>query len=365
MVIYTCECCNYETPNITNHKRHLLTQKHINNDKFVRLKDEIIILKNDTTKINEKVNNLKDNTTKINQIVNNLKDNTTKINDKVNNLKDNTIKINDKVNNLKDNTKKINLTMNNLKDDTEKIKIDTKNQINNAVIKQNKFNRSVMTILTQEFAENPSLEKINEEDFIKELELEYNAKINEKDCKLQLLIIQDFKNKRLIDTISKLILKFLKKEETSLQSIFNTDCSRGNYATKLDSTWLNDKFGMKLRDIILRPIIEYTINALEPLRNKIAKLTELNRKSPSLDKSDYIMENSNYLLEVNFENNTEFEFYQEFSNTQGELDQENNGNRCCELKYQSLGQYLRIAAFSYHHLLQQKLACSYASAANR
>jgi hypothetical protein len=113
------------------------------------------------------------------------------------------------------------------------------------------------------------------------------------------LIIQDFKNKRLIDTISKLILKFVKKEETSLQSIFNTDCSRGNYATKLDSTWLNDKFGMKLRDIILRPIIEYTINALEPLRNKIVKLTELNKKSPSLDKSDFIMENSNYLLEVN------------------------------------------------------------------
>jgi hypothetical protein len=278
MAIYTCECCNYETPNITNYKRHVLTQKHINNDKFVRLKDEINILKNDTKIINDKVNNLKDNTKKINLTVNNLKDNTTKINEKVNNLKDN--------------TKKINLTVNNLKD-------ETKLQINNAVIKQNKFNRSVMTILTQEFAQNPSLEKINEEDFIKELELEYDAKINDKDCKLQLLIIQDFKNKRLIDTISKLILKFVKKEETSLQSIFNTDCSRGNYATKLDSTWLNDKFGMKLRDIILRPIIEYTINALEPLRNKIVKLTELNRKNPSLDKSDYIMENSNYLLEVN------------------------------------------------------------------
>ena len=33
------------------------------------------------------------------------------------------------------------------------------------------------------------------------------------------------------------------------------------------------------------------------------------------------------LKNINFENNTEFEFYQEFSNTQGELDQENNGNR--------------------------------------
>ena len=215
MPIYNCECCNYETPNITNYKRHVLTQKHINNDKFVRLKDEINTLKNDTKIINDKVNNLKDNTKKINLTVNNLKDNTTKINEKVNNLKDN--------------TKKINLTVNNLKD-------ETKIQINNAVIKQNKFNRSVMTILTQEFAQNPSLEKINEEDFIKELELEYNAKVNDKDCKLQLLIIQDFKNKRLIDTISKLILKFVKKEETSLQSIFNTDCSRGNYATKLDST---------------------------------------------------------------------------------------------------------------------------------
>ena len=56
---------------------------------------------------------------------------------------------------------------------------------------------------------------------------------------------------------------------------------------------------MKFRDIILSPIIEYIIDALEPLRNKIVKLSELNRKSPSKDKSDFIMENSNSLLELN------------------------------------------------------------------
>ena len=45
-------------------------------------------------------------------------------------------------------------------------------------------------------------------DFIKELELEYNAKVDDKDCKLQLLIIQDFKNKRLIDHLIKSNLFF-------------------------------------------------------------------------------------------------------------------------------------------------------------
>ncbi len=257
MVTYNCECCNYETTNITNYKRHNTTQKHINNDKFSKLKNEFNILKNDASKINNDVNNLKNNASKINNVVKTLKD------------------------------------------DTNKIKTETMLEINKAVRKQNKFNRSVMTILSQEFAQNPPLEKISEKDFIKELELEYSAKLNQKDCKLQLLILQDYRNKRLLDTLSKLILKFIKKEEISLQSIFNTDCSRGNYATKLETTWLNDKFGMKFRDIILRPIIEYTIDALEPLRTKIINLRELNKTNPSIDKSDFIMENSNYLLEVN------------------------------------------------------------------
>ena len=250
MVNYKCECCKYNTENITNYKRHLLTQKHINNNKFIQIENKIKHIIKKTEKIEEKTEKIEDKTKQI-------------------------------------------------EDKTKDIEEKTALKINSAIRNQKKFNKSVLTILKEQFSNNPALEKIDEKDFIKELELEYECKINDKDCKLQLLLIKDYKKKRLIDTLSKIIIKFIKKEELSLQSIFNTDCSRGNYATKLETTWLNDKFGMKFREIVLRPFIEYTINALEPLRNKIVKMTELNRKSPSMDKSDFIMENSNSLLELN------------------------------------------------------------------
>ena len=41
MVNYKCECCKYNTENITNYKRHLLTQKHINNNKFIQIENKI------------------------------------------------------------------------------------------------------------------------------------------------------------------------------------------------------------------------------------------------------------------------------------------------------------------------------------
>ena len=262
---YSCESCKYNTRDISNYNKHLETKKHIKNSQFNELKVKVEKLEELEERNEIKINNALTKQQKFNKNVINLIENKTK----------------------------------QIEDKTKQIENNTNLKINNAITKQKKFNKSVLTVLKEEFSNNPALEKIDEKDFIKELELEYECKISDKDCKLQLLIIKDYKNKRLIDTICKIILKFIKKEELSLQSIFNTDCSRGNYATKLETTWLNDKFGMKFRDIILSPIIEYIIDALEPLRNKIVKMTELNRKSPSMDKSDYIMENSNSLLELN------------------------------------------------------------------
>ena len=302
---YSCESCKYNTRDISNYNKHLETKKHIKNSQFNELKVKVEKLEELEERNEIKINNALTKQQKFNKNVINLIENKTKqIEDKTKQIEDKTeLKLNDAITKQnKFNKTVINLIENKTKqieDKTKQIENNTNLKINNAITKQKKFNKSVLTVLKEEFSNNPALEKIDEKDFIKELELEYECKISDKDCKLQLLIIKDYKNKRLIDTICKIILKFIKKEELSLQSIFNTDCSRGNYATKLETTWLNDKFGMKFRDIILSPIIEYIIDALEPLRNKIVKMTELNRKSPSMDKSDYIMENSNSLLELN------------------------------------------------------------------
>ena len=295
---YSCESCKYNTQDISNYNKHLETKKHIKNNQFNELKVKVEKLEELEERNEIKINNALTKQQKFNKTVINL------IEDKTKQLEDKTeLKINNAITKQKKfNKTVINLIENKTKqieDKTKDIEEKTALKINSAIRNQKKFNKSVLTILKEQFSNNPALEKIDEKYFIKELELEYECKINDKDCKLQLLLIKDYKKKRLIDTLSKIIIKFIKKEELSLQSIFNTDCSRGNYATKLETTWLNDKFGMKFREIVLRPFIEYTINALEPLRNKIVKMTELNRKSPSMDKSDFIMENSNSLLELN------------------------------------------------------------------
>jgi hypothetical protein len=285
---YSCKSCKYNTNDVSNYNRHLETKKHLRNNQFSELKEKVEKLEEQTEL---KINNAIRNQNKFNKSVINL------IEDKTKQIEN---KTDLKINNAVQNQNKFNKSVINLiEDKTKQIENKTDLKINNAVQNQNKFNKSVLTVLKEQFSNNPALEKIDENEFIKELELEYECKVNDKECKLQLLIIHDYKNKRLLDTLCKIILKFIKKEELSLQSIFNTDCSRGNYATKLETTWLNDKFGMKFRDVVLRPIIEYTIDALEPLRNKILKMTELNRKKPSIKKSDFIMENSNNLLEVN------------------------------------------------------------------
>ena len=264
MVLHICNYCNYKSGSTTNYKIHTNTAKHtrnyelyiITNKMKTEIKKEVDIQIN---KVNEKIN-------KVNKNINK------KIDDKI-------AKVDEKMD--------------------EKINV-VKYNVNKAIIKQNNFNRSVMTILTEDYAKNPALMQIERDEFIKELEIEYSSKLITEDCKLQQLIISDFKNKRLNDTIAKLILKFVKKDDLKLQSIFNTDSSRGNYATKLEKAWLSDKLGLKLRDIIITPVIEYIIDSLQPLREQVEKQLLINKKKPSLERSDFIMNNSHYIMEVSY-----------------------------------------------------------------
>ena len=98
---------------------------------------------------------------------------------------------------------------------------------------------------------------------------------------------------------SKLILKFIKKDDVAEQAVFNIDSSRGNYATKIDDIWHNDKTGLQLKKYTLEVIIKYMLNVLDILRLKIIKTREENIKKSSESKSDYIMKYSTLLLEVN------------------------------------------------------------------
>ena len=251
--MHICDVCKYTTLNISHYKKHLLTQKHQKNLHMDLLNFKL----NQNKKLKDE---MKD------EIKNEIKD-----------------EIKTEI------TTEVNTNIEHIKQD-----------INTAIRKQNVFNKSIMSVLTQDYNSNPTLTKIDKNEFNKELELEYKCKINDKNYKLQQLIISDFKNKRLIDTVSRLMLKFVKKDDLKLQSVFNTDVSRCNYATKMEKAWLHDKFGLKLREIILTPIIEYVIDSLQPLREEVERQLVINKKTPSMERSDFIMNNSHFLMEVNY-----------------------------------------------------------------
>jgi hypothetical protein len=71
--------------------------------------------------------------------------------------------------------------------------------------------------------------------------------------KLQKAILKDFKNKTLVTTIIKILTGFLHNNNIHLQSIFNTDTARNNYAAKYIDSWKTDKDGEYLNSTVIKP----------------------------------------------------------------------------------------------------------------
>jgi hypothetical protein len=99
--------------------------------------------------------------------------------------------------------------------------------------------------------------------------------------------------------MSDLILKFVKKEDKKIQPVFNIDSTRGNYATKIEDYWHNDKCGLQLKKYTLEMVIKYMLNVLDKFRLNLVKIRKENIKNPDTDRSDFLMKYSTLLLEVN------------------------------------------------------------------
>jgi hypothetical protein len=112
-------------------------------------------------------------------------------------------------------------------------------------------------------------------------------------------IFSDYENKKLVKSISDIILKIVKKENQNNQSVFNIDSSRGNYATKIENCWFNDKSGLQLKKYTLEMVIEYMINVLEKFRLHLVGVRKENIKKSSRERSDFLMKYQSILLEVN------------------------------------------------------------------
>ncbi len=254
MVYHSCKICSYQTNQKVNYDKHLLTQKHKNN-----------VSKNDI------------NIVKV---------------DKVDIL----IKQNETVIKQNEDFKKQNEELKQKIDQLEEI-----NKLNtNKIVKEARaIKKSILTILNTNFRDSPSIDYINEDDFKKELELEYKAKITNKDDKLFMRIFNDYENKKIIKTLSDLILKFVKKTDQKTQSVFNIDSARGNYATKIEDFWHNDKNGLQLKKYTLDVIIGYLIKVMDVFRQRLSNMHADNKTKRDISVTDYIMKYQSVLFEVN------------------------------------------------------------------
>jgi hypothetical protein len=256
MIEHICEFCDYNTTKKINFDRHILTQKHKNNLK--------------------KIQNIDDK-------------------------KYNDVNINDNINNSVLITKIDDLAKQNeeLRDKIERLQQASNRNTNTIVKEARSIKKSILTILNTNFKDTPSIEYIQEDEFKKELEIEYKCKLDDSNSKLFMKIFTDYENKKIIQTLSNLILKFVKKEDQKNQSVFNIDSARGNYATKIEDIWHNDKSGLQLKKYTLDVIIKYMINVLNIFRLKLIEVRNENIKSPSEARSDYLMKYQALLLEVN------------------------------------------------------------------
>jgi hypothetical protein len=150
--------------------------------------------------------------------------------------------------------------------DTKEIKEETKE------IKQN-----LLTLLRKEYVNNPSIKKINKKEYIKIVQDYNKLKINDSNYKLQKRFLSLFRNKKITNQLVDMILIHIKKDNYNVQSVFNTDASRTNYATKIKQDWHDDKMGVKLTEYIIEPFLIYMIDTI----NIYSKYVQLKIDGPN------------------------------------------------------------------------------------
>ena len=290
---HICKICEYETTRKENYERHLLSKKHkikhknnIINNKKSNITDNTNIPTNTDTNTDT---NTYTNTNTNNIVINKIVEVTNTQNVKIDNF---TASQNIKIEEL---CKKIEL----LEKSNQELK-NANNQNTNKIVKEARaIKKSILTILNTNFKDTPSIDYIKEKDFRKELESEYKATITDKDDKLFKRIFLDYEKKKLVKTLGDIILKFVKKEDQKSQPVFNIDSARGNYATKIENYWLNDKKGLQLKKYTLDVIVGFMCNVMNVYRQQLVKMYNDNKVKRDVSVTDYIMKYQGLLFDVN------------------------------------------------------------------
>jgi hypothetical protein len=186
-----------------------------------------------------------------------------------------------------------------LRKEIQKLK-EANNENTNKIVKEARtIKKSILSILNTNFKDTPSIDYIDEKEFRIQFEEEYNLKLNDPDNKIFMRIFSDFKKRKLVGSLSNVILRIIKNEDQKKQSVFNIDASRGNYATKIEDIWHNDKKGMQLKKYTIDVITNYMINIMDIYRSRLVDMYNENKIKKNINVTDYIMEHQGLLFDVN------------------------------------------------------------------
>ncbi len=254
MIEHKCRACAYNTYKLCDYNKHILTKKHKKN----------IILNPENNNLINKIDIITEN-----------QSNLAKQNAEV-------IKQNDE-----------------LRKEIQKLK-EANNENTNKIVKEARtIKKSILSILNTNFKDTPSIDYIDEKDFRIHFEEEYNLKLNDPDNKIFMRIFSDFKKRKLVGSLSNVIIRIIKNEDQKKQSVFNIDASRGNYATKIEDIWHNDKKGIQLKKYTIDVITNYMINIMDIYRSRLVDMYNENKIKKNINVTDYIMECQGLLFDVN------------------------------------------------------------------
>jgi hypothetical protein len=288
MIIHTCKVCNFSSKQSCDYNKHVLSQKHKNN---MLNKDQNLLQPNNYNCEICDFNGKQKSDYNKHLLTNKHKSKFEKINN--NTITNTTNIVIDKIDNKMDKLTKQNEE---LIKEIEKLKAINNQNTNKIVKEARSIKKSILTILNTNFKDTPSIDYIDEKEFRSELEIEYDRKIDDKNNSLFMRIFSDYENKKLIKTLSDLILKFIKKEDQKSQPVFNIDSARGNYATKIEDIWHNDKSGLQLKKYTLDMVIKYLLNVLDIYRQRLEDM--IKKKNKTSEERDYVMTYQDIFIEV-------------------------------------------------------------------
>ena len=185
-----------------------------------------------------------------------------------------------------------------------KKKIEKLEQVSNEnthkIVKEARvIKKSILSMLNSDYKDTPSIDYIKEDEFREEFEEEYNFKLDDKDNRLFMRIFSDYKKRKLITSLCNVIVRIIKNEDQKQQSVFNIDAARGNYATKIQDIWHNDKKGLQLKKYTIDVVTKYMLNIMDIYRERLVEMYNENKKKKDIKVTDYIMEYQGLLLDIN------------------------------------------------------------------